>query len=678
MSHPRTVTTHCGVCEHSCGMQVKAEGNNILEIRGLKEHPYSKGFLCPKGLAAGHIFSAPDRLKSPLLRDGAFWKEISWDTALDLCAERLKTLKDSYGPDSLFVYFGQTYLKSRIAYFLMSRFLNRYGAVNISSAGSLCFISTMLAHMTTFGNMPFPDYENSHCILLWGTNPCACGGIGKSYPQMIQLLNDRKKQGARIITIDPRRTESAAMSDIHIRPRPGTDGAFALGMIRVLIDENLFNAAYVDAHTSGFEQLREMITAYPLDRIEQITGVPQNIIQKAARLFAEPGPACIKVGSGLEHHTNGVQSIRATNLLLALTGNIDVPGGNTFLSPTNLSSPVVNHLSKENLLGAIDHPMFTSMINQAQAAAAIDLMAHAVPYPVKGMIVAGGSPMAVFPNAGKLEQVMREMEFIVVIDQFMTETAHLSHLVLPAAMFLERDELSVNPLNLQRKVFEPDGPLPDWAIWQKLAHKMGYAEHFPWRTHEDIVRHLLETTEHTLEELHNNPQGILDHEDVGKFLREGFYTYSGKIEIYSMAMETNGYSPLPDYAEPDESPVSTPDIARSYPLILTTGGRYPVFVHSQHRTIAGLRKHAPEPLMQMHPQTAAAFGMQDGDRTVVDSLRGSIAIKVFLDEGIIPGVVHIPHGWHEANCNRLTDDMARDRISGFPAFKSSLCRVRKA
>jgi anaerobic selenocysteine-containing dehydrogenase len=284
--------------------------------------------------------------------------------------------------------------------------------------------------------------------------------------------------------------------------------------------------------------------------------------------------------------------------------------------------------------------------------------------------------MAVFPNAGKLEQVMREMEFIVVIDQFMTETAQLSHLVLPAAMFLERDELSVNPLNLQHKLLEPDGPMTDWSIWHKLALRMGYAEHFPWQNHEDILRYLLETTGHTLEDLRNNPQGILDQEEVGRFLREGFYTYSGKIELYSMSMETNGYYPLPDYDEPGESPVSRPDIAVQYPLILTTGGRYPLFVHSQHRTINKLRKHAPEPLMQIHPQTAEAFGIKDGDQTVVESPRGAIVIRAIYDAGILPGLVHIPHGWQEANCNRLTDDMARDRISGFPAFKSSLCRVR--
>jgi anaerobic selenocysteine-containing dehydrogenase len=678
MEKTRTVTTYCGVCEHSCGMRVTAQGNEILEIKGQEEHPYSKGFLCSKGLAAKDIWSAPDRLKTPMKRDGSGWKPISWEEALNLCAKNLQDIKDSYGPEGLFIYHGQTYLKSCIAFFLMNRFLNLYGAVNLSSAGSECFITLMLAHFATFGKLPFPDYDRSNCIILWGTNPCASGGIGKSYPQMTNLLKERKKKGTKLIVIDPRKTASAELADIFIQPRPGTDGALALGFIRTILEEQLEDRAYVEKHTSGLDQLREMIKDYPLDKVEQITGIEQEKIKEAARLFATTKPGSIKAGSGLEHHTNGLQTIRATNIILSLTGNIDVEGGNTFFSHTPLSQPEVNIVSKDKALGAEEHPMFVSMINQAHAVAALDLIESDTPYPVRGMVVAGGAPLSVLANAGKVKRVMDKMEFIMAIDQFMTETAKHAHLVLPAATFLERNEITINPINLQKKVVEPDGPWPDWKIWWELARAMGYGEHFPWSNTEELMEHLLETTGYTLQQVREAPAGIIVPKEVGKALKEGFNTYSGKIEIYSKSLESNDYDPLPYFKEPQESPVSTPEVAKDFPLILTTGGRYPVFVHSQHRNIDKLRKQFPEPLMEIHPATARSYGIEDGDVTIVESRRGAISIKASYNDGILPGVVHIPHGWEGTNCNILTDDKARDPVSGFPGLKSSLCRIRKA
>lgn len=677
MNEVRTVNTFCGVCEHSCGMQVKAQGNDILEIRGLQEHPYSRGFLCPKGFAARDIYYAPDRLRQPLKKEGSSWKEVSWDEALQLCSQGLQNIKDRYGPEGLFIYHGQTYVKNRLAFFLMKRFFNLYGACNLSSAGSECFIAMMLAHFATFGNIPLPDYEKSKCIVLWGSNPLVSGGVGKSYPLMTRILQDGKKGGAAIVVIDPRRTETAKLSDSFLQLRPGTDGALALGLIRAILDENLEDKAYVAQHTSGFDEFRAFIKDYPLDRAAKITGVPQDLIKATARLIATTKPACIKVGCGVEHHTNGVQAIRAINILLSLTGNIDVEGGNRFIHQTPLTPPDVHSLSMERTLGGDEHPMFVGMINQAHAVAAIDKIASDTPYPVRGMVVAGGSPLTVLANSGKVDTVMKKMEFTVVIDQFMTPTARRADLILPAAMFLERDEVTTNPLILQNKVFEPRGPWPDAQVWMELAKIMGYGDHFPWQDSAEAIAYLIEPSGFSLQELRNAPGGILEKNEPGTFLRDGFYTYSGKIDLYSKSMESNGYDPFPAYCEPAESPLSDPVTAKEYPLILTTGGRYTSFVHSQHRTIQSLRKFFPEPLMEINPLTAEAHGVKDGEAVAVQTKRGSISIKATYEEGILPGVVHIPHGWEEANCNILTDDLSRDPVSGFPALKSQLCRVEK-
>jgi len=625
-----------------------------------------------------NILVVSDRLKTPLKRNGNDWESTSWEEALNLCVEKLGDIKDKYGPESVFIYHGYTYRPSSLAYFFMKRFFNIYGAINLSSAGSECFISFMLANFATFGNLPFPDYERSNCIILWGTNPCASGGLGKSYPQMIHLLKERKKSGAKFIVIDPRATASAELADIFIQPRPGTDGALALGFINTILDEHLEDTAYIEKHTSGFAELKEMLKDYPLDKIAKITGIDQDKIKETARLFAATKPGCIKVGSGLEHHTNGAQTIRTINILLALTGNIDVEGGNAFLNHAPLTPPDVNVLPNDKAFGANEHPMFVSMIDQAHAVAALEHIVSDKPYPVRGMVVAGGAPLKVLANTGKLKRIIEKMEFILVIDQFMTATAKCAHLVLPAANFLEREEIDINPFFIQQKVVEPDGSWPDWKIWWELSRKMGYEEHFPWGRVEEVMEHLLETTGYTLQQIKEAPAGIVLPEEIGKFLREGFYTYSGKIEIYSKSLEANGYDPLPNYKEPAESPISTPDVAKEFPLVLITGGRYSAFVHSQHRNIETLRKQVSEPLMEINPHTALSYGIDDGSEAIVESRRGRIRIKTTYDEGILPGIVHLPHGWEEANCNMLTDDEARDPISGFPGLKSSLCRIKKA
>jgi anaerobic selenocysteine-containing dehydrogenase len=269
------------------------------------------------------------------------------------------------------------------------------------------------------------------------------------------------------------------------------------------------------------------------------------------------------------------------------------------------------------------------------------------------------------------------MEFITVIDLFMTETARYADLVLPAAFFLEREEIATMPLILQTKAVDGDQSWPDWKFWCELAKRMGYGKYFPWQNFEELAGFVLEPTGVTYEELKKHPEGIINTIPPGKMLKDGFYTYSGKIEIHSNSLESNGYDPLPIYREPMESILSTPDIAQDYPLTLTTGSRQPMYLHSQHRNIPSLKKLLNEPFLEIHPETAQSCVVKDGDYVEVASIRGAIRLKAQVTDGIMPQVVHVPHGWVEADCNVLTDHEKRDPISGFPGLKSSLCRVRK-
>jgi formate dehydrogenase (coenzyme F420) alpha subunit len=562
----------------------------------------------------------------------------------------------------------------------MKRFLSLYGTANLCSAGSECFIPQLLCGITTFGSLPMADIKNSRLVIIWGANPFASGSLQGCNTRSMRILHELKEQGTRFIVVDPRTPDVAALADLHLQPRPGTDGALALGMLRVLVDENLYDRDYVEKYTAGFDRLREMLADYDLERIEKITMVPRSAIEQAARMFAAVKPASIMNGNGLEHHTNTVQTLRALSLLLSITGNIDVAGGNTFLSPVFLSpeeSEVIPAPSASPI-GMDEHPLFVSMINQAQALVVIEKMAAEGESPIKAMIIAGGAPLPELANSNAVKRAFEKLEFMAVIDQFMTETAKYADLVLPAAFFLERDEIATMPLNLQNRAVDGGQCWPDWKIWWELGRAMGYEKYFPWKNFAEAADALLQSAGCSYEELKKNPQGIMEETAPGKLLENGFYTFSGKIELYSQSLESNGYDPLPVYREPMESIMSTPDIARDYPLTLTTGARQPMYLHSQQRSIASLNKLLPAPWVEINPRTARACAVNDGDTVRVESPRGSITMKVRVTDGILPDVVHLPHGWARADCNVLTDHEKRDPISGFPGLKSSLCRVRKA
>jgi anaerobic selenocysteine-containing dehydrogenase len=672
--------TFCSICERTCRMQVAVSGDKVTRVEGWEEDRLGKGDLCVKGYAALDIMYAPDRLRYPMKKENGAWKRLGWDEALDLLAGKLNGIKERHGANSLCVYHGQTYVKNCIAMFCMKRFLSAYGSANLCSAASECFIPHLLNGIATFGSLAFADVKRSKTVIIWGANPFASGSMAAgSMPRTIRLFTELKKQGTRFIVIDPRTPTVAALADLHIRVRPGTDGALALGMMRVLIDEELYDKDYVQKYTSGFEELKEMVGRYDVAEVEKITMVPHGDIVKAARMFAGGKPASIIPGTGVEHQTNTVQTLRTISILLSLTGNIDVPGGNTFLSPTVFSPAQVEDAPPPGKpIGMDEHPMFVSMINQAQALVVLEKIVNSTESPVKAFISAGGSPLPELANSNKMREMFGKMEFIAVVDHFMTETARHADLVLPAAFFLEREEVATMPLSLQTRAVDGGECWPDWMFWWELAKRMGYGKHFPWKGFDDLAGFVLEPTGVTVDELKQHPEGIQHTLEPGQFLRDGFYTYSGKIELYSRSLEANGYDPLPEYREPLESIRSMPERAREYPLTLTTGGRHPAYLHSQHRNIPGLLKLSRGPFLEIHPETALDCGVKDGDTVVVSSPRGEVTVRARVSEKIMPRVVHLPHGWLESDCNVLTDHAKRDPISGFPGLKSSLCRVKKA
>lgn len=347
--------------------------------------------------------------------------------------------------------------------------------------------------------------------------------------------------------------------------------------------------------------------------------------------------------------------------------------------PTKLEEPA---------LGQSEYPIFFGVLGrefgEGQAMLLSDTLLSEKPYPIKMMMVVGSNPLLTWPDSHKVAQAFKNLDFLVVMDQFMSETAQLADLVLPAATFLERTELSdyyslygVPYAMLRKKVIEYEECWPDLKFWFAMAERLGYQDYFPWKTIEESIDYVLEPSGLSVKKLTEEmPEGVTyDKVKYKEYETGGFKTPSGKVELYSETLAQMGYPPMPTFRESPETPESNPELAKEYPLILTTGARILEFCHSQHRNVPKLRQRIPEPLAEINPVTAEEYGVADGDMMTVSTKRGSIEIRASVTQDIIPGVVSIPHGWAEANVNLLTSQDSSDPVIGYPALKALLCRV---
>ncbi|HEX78142.1 MAG TPA: molybdopterin-dependent oxidoreductase [Dehalococcoidia bacterium] len=671
--------TMCGMCSKACGIDVHLERSTLVDIRGMKEHPMSRGIICEKAKFARELEYSQDRLTTPPLRKNGGWVRISWDEALDILCEKLTALKASWGPEALAVYLGNS-VGLRDAKHWATRFCDVYGTPNYSSVDMLCHWSRTMATVMTVGGFPVPDEINSKCIVVWGTNPRESNIV--EYRDILSA----QRRGAKLIVIDPRETSLARRADVYAQIRPGTDCALALGMIKVIIDEGLYDKGFVASWTVGFESLREHVGAYLPDRVSAITTVPTEVVYWAARTYAHNRPASLAQHIAIDHNTNGFQTIRALSILESITGNIDVVGGGKLVPGAGLSNMRLQEGIDPKTIGLEEYPLFVTFMKIAHGMDFARAIVTEKPYPIKAMILHGSNPILTWPDSETTTRALEKLDFLVVMDIFLTETARIAHLVLPACTFLERIELcdygyfqGLPMLVLRNQIFEPLAQsYPDWRFWLELAKRMGYHEYFPWKDNEEMLDHLLKPTGISVAQLKANPAGVFYSQDRRqRFLQAGFNTPSGKIEIYSEALRRWGYDPLPQFVEPHESPVSDPALAKEYPLILITGTRVGSYWHSSFRNLAGPAIRYPEPLAEINMATARGLGIGDGDRVKVETPRGAIEIKARVTKYIHPSVVSIPIGWARANANMLTSYEGRDKITGYPAFKSSLCRVSK-
>jgi anaerobic selenocysteine-containing dehydrogenase len=676
----KEIFTDCTLCYHSCGTVVTVEDGKAVKIEGLKSHPLNKGKLCPKGEAALEHIYAPHRLKYPLKKVNGNWERVSWDQALDEIAGKLLHLKKEFGPSVLGVFSGSIGVENLEMAGLTQRFKAAFGSPNFFSVESICYRMRIRTRQITFGKYPTEELD-SNLYILWGHNPDE-----SDFPLQLALEENLKK-GAKLVVIDPKKIPLADHADMYLRIRPGTDGAMALAMINVIINEKLYDSDFIEKYTIGFDKLVPHIQQYTPEWAEKITWVAAEDIRKLAHLFAKTRGAGIYQGTNTQDQTaNGTQNSRAFSVLQIITGNINIPGG-WVVSPRLALGNVGLAVTGEPL-GADQYPLFYEVWGRKSPYGIVTCVPESVPDKIKAFMVIGGDPAISMADSNAFRDAFKRLELLVVHDLFLTETAALAHYVLPACSHLEKWGVAYTYnvchclpyLMLRKKAIEPLHECwSEWKLYTELAKKLGMGEQFPWQSEEELVTFELGPSGITFNQLlQEKPEGAFYQQKTYGMKETSFSTPTKHIEIYSDALENVGFDPLPTYLEPYRSPLSTPELLEKYPLILSTGNRNRYYTHGQFRKVKSLQEENPQPLAEIGPQTARRFGISDGDNITIETNKGVVRMKAKVDERVAEGVALIPHGWPgEANANLLTDTECREPIMGYPDMKSLLCAIKK-
>jgi anaerobic selenocysteine-containing dehydrogenase len=683
MEKKHEIFTDCTLCYHSCGTRVTVENGTAVKIKGLESHPLNAGRLCPKGANALEVVYSRDRLKQPLKRVNGELKAIAWEQALDEIAEKLNRLKEEYGPQVLAFFCGSIGVENLEMATLVHLLRSGLGSPNFFSVESICYRMRIRTRQMTFGRYPTEEPE-ANLYLLWGHNPDE-----SDFPLRFFLRKNLKK-GAKLAVIDPKRIPLADRADMYLRIRPGTDGALALAMMNVIIGENLYDRDFVTKHTFGFDRLVEHVAQYTPEWAAEITWISPDDIRKLARLFAATKGASIFQGTCTQDQTaNGTQNSRAFALLQTITGNINVPGGWVTSPPPRFGNPGYS-LGGSDPIGSDQYPLFFDLWGRKTPYGVVTLVPESIPQKLKSFLVIGGNPLISMPDSGAFKEAFAKLDLLVVHDLFLTETAKAAHYVLPACSHLEKWGVAytynvchcIPFLMLRKKCIEPlNESWSEWRFLTELAKRLDLTKNFPWTSEKDFVAFMLQPTGLSFDYLLNEkPEGDFYAKKSYETPEGHFRTPSGKIEIYSEALERAGFDPLPTFLEPERGPRrGAEDFLERYPLILSVGNRNLYYTHSQHRQVKFLTRRFPEALCELAPGTARKYDIQDGDLTIIETNRGRVKMKARVDERVAEGIVLVPHGWEgEANANLLTDVSCREPIMGYPDQKSLQCCIRRA
>ena len=719
----RSVAWSAPGCHNGCGVLLYTKDGKLEKVEGDPDNHFNNGRLCVRCLALPEYIYHKDRITHPLKRVGERgenkWQPISWDEAFDTIVARFNEIKANYGAES--VVFAQGTGRDICNY--LNFLALSFGSPNITSfqSGIACFVPRIAALMALQGGFSLadcgqyfpdrfdnPEYKLPECIVLWGNDPTMSNADGFFGHWVVDCM----KRGSKLIVIDPRMTWLASKADIWLPIRPGTDSALALGMLNVIISEELYDKEFVDKWTTGFDKLTERAAQYPVDKVAEITWIPKEKILTAARLYAKSKPAATQWGLAVDQTKESVPAAQAILALWSITGNTDVPGGMaTAIFPfgaATLSAPnLADYIGEEQAskrIGLDKYPIYNFGFQFAQPDEMIETMLSDKPYPIKGLWLQSSNALACMASdpKGKTYAAFRKMDFNVVVDLFMTPTAvACADIVLPAASYAERDGVRAFWYNIQtiNKAIDTVGDCKsDMEICLELGKRFN-PEVIPWESPQEWFSDMIKSSGMKFEDLRERGQTYPEfvyrkHEKgLARFDGQpGFNTPTGRVSLYSEAFESLGLDPLPYFEEPLESPLSTPELYKEYPLVLTTGARFPAFFHSEHRQVPHLRAMRPDPLVEINPETAAKYGIKDGDWVWIENHRGKFKQRAKLTPIVDPRMISASHGWwfpekeaaepclygvFESNPNVgvAWGDCGR---SGFGAnIKSLLCKIYK-
>ena len=791
----RRVSGWCALCRSRCGCISVVRDGRLVAVERNPDHPTGRA-LCAKGQSAPDLVYSPDRLLHPLKRTrpkgdpDPGWVRIGWDEALDLAASKLLRIAEEDGPEGVAFAIttpSGTSISDSLPW--IERLMRAFGSPNNVYGTEICNWHKDHATRYTFGaGIGTPDLDSAGCVLLWGHNPTG------AWLAQGQRVNEAKARGARLVVVDPRRAGLAAKADEWLRVRPGTDGALALGIAGVMIEEGWFDRGFLEdwsngpflvvdeegsagscARTDGlprgrllaasdlatggdpdhpvawragegtpeavdpgapagpgpgarwalegsfrvrtaagevacrtaFSRYRDLCREYPPERVERITGVPARQVRAAARLLWESRPVAYYAWSGVGQHTNATQTDRAISLLYALTGSRGRRGGNVEFAavPAGDVSGAELPAPAAPTLGIRERPLGPPRSGWCTSRDFYRAVLEREPYPVRGLVAFGANLLVSHAAAARGAEALRRLDFYVHADLYLNPTAEHADLVLPVSTAWEREALRVgfeitqeaNALVQLRPaaVAARGESRSDGWIAFALAERLGLGDRF-WGGNMDAgYREWLAPSGITLEALRARPEGVRWEGLVTRYephrAKGGFATPSRRVEIWSETFRRHGQDPLPGYVPPAVGAERRPDLAARYPLVLSSAKPH-LYCHGQHRNLPKLRRRLPDPLVEVHPDTAAARGIADGDWVGIRTPTGQVRARARFRESLAPDVVAAQHGWWQhcealglpgypahgegsANVNLLIDDLESDPISGSAPHRSYLCEI---
>jgi len=686
----RWVRTHCARMDHGgCALLVGVSDGRIVQVKGDPDGYLSRGYICPKGIASPDRLIHPDRLRYPLKRMGnrgeGKWQRITWDEALQKIAGNLLEIKEKYGSKG--VAFGVGMPKG-LEHFVLIRLANIFGSPNVVASQDVCHAPREITGIHTCGFYPVADFHHtSKLAVLWGSNITSTNEEG----EICSLLLNQIKNGTELIVIDPRRIELVKKAKMWLQVRPGTDSALALGLLNVIISDGLYDKEFVENWTVGFTELADHVKEFTPEKVSEITWVAPEMIREAARCYAAAKPAVIQWGNPLEHTIFTFDAVRALICLMAVTGNLDVPGGNVEAHDpkiVGLGQFVRSDLipDKRKDMVSTYHRIIPRLMTVAPAYFRKAVL-EGIPYLIKGFYAMCSNPMLSYADSRQTYEALMKLDFIAIADIFMTPTAALADIILPAATHFEFDDIGHLGIGhgyilARPKVVDPPAECwPDIKIMNELGKLISPPE--LWHEHyRDFLDDVLMPSGITYPEFAKKgylkgPDRFMSYKD------KGFKTPTGKVELVLSTAEKFKLAALPRYMGLPEADDT------DYPLILTSAkSRY--YLHSSYRWLAKLRKVMPHPRLEIHPETAQQYGISDRDEVIIETKYGRIIEIAHLTEGIEPRVVCAAHGWWfpegrpetqfdwvTSNFNMLTSTGKLGREYGTPNLKGIPCRISR-